>query len=55
VFSIPAASGTPRLLAVFEDPNLSAVRGGWGFAQGRMYYSAEERQSDVWVMELERP
>jgi len=55
VFSIPAAGGTPRLLAVFEDPNLSAARGSWGFAAGRMYYSAEERQSDVWVMELERP
>jgi len=27
VFSIPAAGGTPRLLAVFEDPNLSAARG----------------------------
>jgi Tol biopolymer transport system component len=55
VFSIPAAGGTPRLLAVFEDPNVSAVRGGWGFGGGRMYYSAEERQSDVWVMEVERP
>jgi Tol biopolymer transport system component/tRNA A-37 threonylcarbamoyl transferase component Bud32 len=55
VFSIPAVGGTPRLLAVFEDPNISTVRGGWGFADGRMYYSAEERQSDVWVMEVERP
>ena len=55
VFSIPAGGGTPRLLAVFQDPNISAVRGGWGFADGRMYYSAEERQSDVWVMEVERP
>jgi Tol biopolymer transport system component len=55
MFSIPAAGGTPRLLAVFEDPNLSAVRGNWAFGGGRMYYSAEERQSDVWVMELERP
>ncbi|HUF34916.1 MAG TPA: protein kinase [Gemmatimonadales bacterium] len=55
VFSIPVAGGTPRLLAAFEDPNVSAVRGGWAFAGDRMYYSAEERQSDVWVMELERP
>jgi len=55
VFSIPATGGTPRLLAVFEDPNVSTLRGGWGFAAGRMYYSAEERQSDVWVMELEQP
>jgi hypothetical protein len=55
VFSLPAAGGTPRLLALFEDPNLSALRGGWGFANGRMFYTAEERQSDVWVMELERP
>jgi len=55
VFSIPAGGGTPRPLAVFEDPSVSAVRGGWGFADGRMYYSLEERQSDVWVMELERP
>ena len=28
---------------------------GRGLAGDRMYYSAEERQSDVWVMELERP
>ena len=55
VFTIPVAGGTPRLLAVFEDPSISAVRGGWGYTGGRMYFSAEERQSDVWVMELERP
>ena len=55
MYSIPAAGGTPRLLALFEDPNLSALRGNWAFGAGRMYYSAEERQSDVWVMELERP
>jgi serine/threonine-protein kinase len=55
MYSIPAAGGTPRLLALFEDPNLSALRGNWAFGAGRMYYSAEERQSDVWVMEVERP
>jgi Tol biopolymer transport system component len=55
MYSIPAAGGTPRLLALFEDPNVSALRGNWAFGGGRMYYSAEERQSDVWVMELERP
>jgi serine/threonine-protein kinase len=54
IFSIPTTGGTPRLLARFEDPSVSTSRGGWGFAQGRMYYSAEERQSDVWVMELEQ-
>jgi hypothetical protein len=40
---------------VFEDPSVSAVRGNWAYDGRRMYYSAEERQSDVWVMELERP
>jgi eukaryotic-like serine/threonine-protein kinase len=55
IFSIPVAGGTPRLLVLFQDPNLSSLRGGWGLANGRLYYSAEERQSDVWVMELERP
>lgn len=28
---------------------------GWGTGQGRVYYAAQERQSDVWVMEVERP
>ena len=55
VFSIPVAGGTPRPLAVFENPSVAALRGGWGFAGGRVYYSAEERQSDVWVMEVGRP
>ncbi len=55
MYSIPAAGGTPRLLALFDDPNLSALRGNWAFGGGRMYYSAEERESDVWAMELERP
>ncbi|MDQ3138452.1 MAG: protein kinase [Gemmatimonadota bacterium] len=55
MYSIPAAGGTPRLLALFEDSNLAAVRGGFGFADGWVYYSAEERESDVWVMDLERP
>ena len=31
MYSIPAAGGTPRLLALFEDPNLSALRGNWAF------------------------
>jgi hypothetical protein len=55
VFSIPASGGTPRLLVVFEDPTMSTVRGGWGYDRDRMYFSAEERQSDVWAMEVERP
>ena len=50
MFSIPAAGGTPRLLAVFEDPNVSAVRGGWGFAHGRTILqrgrTAERRVGD---------
>ena len=53
-YLIPAAGGTPRRLAVFDDPCVAVVRGGWGFGGGRMYYSVEERQSDVWVMEVER-
>jgi len=55
MYSIPAAGGTPRLLALFEDMNLAAVRASFGFADGWVYYSAEERESDVWAMELERP
>ena len=53
VFSIPASGGTPRPVALFDDPDLSAVRGGWGLSAGRMYFSAQEQESDVWVMELE--
>jgi Tol biopolymer transport system component len=55
MFSIPAAGGTPRLLAVFEDSNVSPARVGWAFANGRMYFGGAERQSDVWVVEVERP
>ena len=53
VFSIPASGGTPRPVALFDDPDLSAVRGGWGLSGSRMYFSAQEQESDVWVMELE--
>ena len=53
LFGITPTGGTPHVLATFDNPDVETVRGVWGYAQGRAYYSAEERQSDVWVMEVE--
>jgi serine/threonine-protein kinase len=51
-WSIPAAGGTPRLLVRFDDPRRPSYRQQWALGRSRLYFPVEDRQSDVWVMDV---
>ena len=54
-WAIPGHGGTPRLLIRFDDPTRPwASRPEWFIGKGRMYFTIQDRQSDIWVMEVRR-
>ena len=53
-WAIPVTGGTPRLLIRFNDPTRPASRPEWFIGKGRMYFAIQDRQSDIWVMEVRR-
>ena len=54
-WSVSPTGGAPRLL-VRHDPALhSSARGTFSVGHGRLYFPSEDRQSDVWVMDVGRP
>jgi Tol biopolymer transport system component len=50
-WSIPLAGGQPTLLVRFNDLARPSYRSEWSVGAGRMYFTINDRQSDVWVME----
>ena len=50
-WSIPVAGGSPTLLTRFRDPTLGSYRPEWSIGGGRMYFTINERESDIWVMQ----
>lgn len=55
IYTIPVSGGVPRLLAWVDEEGVSTLRGGWGYSGDRMYFSADEMQSDVSVLEVKQP
>jgi dipeptidyl aminopeptidase/acylaminoacyl peptidase len=53
-WSIPASGGRPRLLVRFDDPAWSSNRFDFASDGRRLYFTVEDRQSDVWVAEVVR-
>jgi hypothetical protein len=51
-WSIPAAGGRPRLLVWFDDPARASNRFEFASDGKRLYFTIEDRQSDVWVVEV---
>ena len=51
IWSIPLAGGRPTSLMRFADPAQPSYRPEWSFGSGRMYFTIDERQSNVWVMD----
>lgn len=47
----PLSGGPPRLLIRFDDLSRPSLRPEWGLGGGRMYFTVNDRQSDIWVME----
>jgi eukaryotic-like serine/threonine-protein kinase len=50
-WSIPMTGGHPTLLIRFSDPARPSYRPEWSYGSGRMYFTIDERQSNVWVMD----
>ena len=51
-WSISAAGGRPRLLVRFADPQRPSNRADFDTDGKRLYFSIEDRQSDIWVAEI---
>ncbi|HWH02189.1 MAG TPA: hypothetical protein VN674_00755, partial [Gemmatimonadales bacterium] len=47
----PLAGGRPQLLIRFDDLSRPSLRPEWSIGGGRMYFTVNDRQSDIWVME----
>jgi Tol biopolymer transport system component len=54
IWSVPVAGGTPQRLLDLRDDRVGSDRYGFRFANGLIYYTLTDRQSNVWVMELVR-
>ena len=52
IWRMPADSGPQELVVRFDDPTRPSSRPEWSMGHGRMYYTTENRQADVWVMEV---
>ena len=51
-WSVPAQGGTPRLLVHFDDLARPSYRPQWALGRDRLFFSVEDRQSDIWVMDV---
>ncbi|MDH4043369.1 MAG: hypothetical protein OEY20_04180 [Gemmatimonadota bacterium] len=48
----PAEGGTPRLLVTFDDPSRPSGRQEFTTDGRRIYFTIDNRQSDIWVVEV---
>ena len=55
IWSVSAAGGAPRLLVRFDPVLHPSYRANLAVGNGHFYFTAEDRQSDVWVMDLKTP
>jgi Tol biopolymer transport system component len=53
-YSVPAAGGTPRLLARLNDPSWQSIRPFFTTDGKRLFFPVEDRQSDIYVAEVLR-
>jgi len=54
LWAIPAAGGTPTLLVRFDEPDRPFYRPIFAVAGSRLFFTVDNRQADVYVMDLER-
>jgi Tol biopolymer transport system component len=52
-WSIPVSGGRPRLLSRFDDPAHTSNRFEFASDGKRFYFTVEDRQSDIWIAEVE--
>ena len=54
IWSLSPAGGEPRLLVRFDPLLHSSFRAALTVANGRIYFTSEDRESNVWAMEIKR-
>jgi Tol biopolymer transport system component len=54
IWQVAAVGGPPKLLVRFDDPTRPSYRQALAVGGGRFYFEVEDRQSDVYVMDVER-
>jgi Tol biopolymer transport system component len=54
VWSVPVTGGRPRLLVRFNDPARASIRPDFAVGAGRIFFTLEDRQADIWVAEVTR-
>jgi len=52
IWSVPATGGEPELLLRIDQPS---VRFDWTLGGGRIFYSIQDHQSNIWVAEMRQP
>jgi Tol biopolymer transport system component len=55
IWTVPAAGGNPRLVLRFDDPARPSYRNTWALGRTRIYFTVDDRQGDIWVLEAKRP
>jgi Tol biopolymer transport system component len=54
IWSIAPTGGAPRPLVRFDDPSRPSYRVEWATDGKRIFFAVNDRQSDIWVVELSR-
>jgi Tol biopolymer transport system component/tRNA A-37 threonylcarbamoyl transferase component Bud32 len=52
IWELPITGGPPREIVRFDDPYHLPLRGMWGTDGKRFYVTIEDRQSDVWAVDI---
>jgi Tol biopolymer transport system component len=53
IWAVPTKGGTPVLKVRFDDPNRPWHRYGFSARGGKFYFTIGDRQSDIWVAEMD--
>jgi Tol biopolymer transport system component len=54
IWAVPVAGGRPRLLVRFTDPSRVSIRGDFAAGAGRLFFTLDDRQADIWMADITR-
>jgi hypothetical protein len=52
IWELPASGGVPREVVRFDDPYRLPLYGSFGTNGQRLFFTLDERESDIWVAEV---
>jgi Tol biopolymer transport system component len=54
IWALPVTGGPPRLLVRFTDPARVSTRGDFAAGAGRLFFTLDDRQADIWMADITR-